>query len=228
MTTERVGDGTEQVPASSEQEPKESPSTTETPPSTEATFTLEEHNSALSEALTKSREEADKVLTDAVKEAKEQVQKAKDKEIGELRKEKEQESLVRQEASEIEQWGDTPEVKTFQDERRKMATERETFQQELIANQAYAAQLNEQAKATSVSEYLSQYNLEEKDKPELLKAQSPEEMKSIAANLGYERVKAERAEKPPEKIDSSLPSSTGGNWKEQTAEDKIRGGLSQK
>ena len=208
---ERVEAQEKQTPPTSEAETGKEPISQET-----------EQPTSTAGASTFTREDIDQ----AVSKAKGEVQSAKDKELAELQKQLADQDLSTLEATELEAWGDTTEVKEFQAERRKFTAEKATFQQEQVASQALASQINEQAKVMAATDFISQYNLDEGAKAELLKAQNPQEMETIAVKLGYEKVK--RDSQPPKKIDSSLPSATGQSWRDLSARKKIEYGLKQK
>ena len=198
---EQVATPAEQTPTVSGQEPVE-PISKEQEPTSEGekptpSFTQEQLDQAKAEAVTKAKGE---------------VQSAKDKEIAELMKRISETELAGVEKAELARWTEAgieeSEIKSFQEVKRKFATDKSTFEQEQVASKALAAQLNEQAKAHSAKELASQYGVDEK---ELLKAQSPEEMETIAVKLHDTKVteELEQLKKAPEKIDSSLPSATG-------------------
>ena len=224
---EQVATPAEQTSDVSKVEPKE-PISKEQIPTSEGekptpSFTQEQLDQAKAEAVTKAKGE--------VQSAKDIELKGKDTEIAELTKRISEAELAGVEKAEHARWTEAgieeSEIKLFQETKRKLATDRFTFEQEQVASKTLATQLNEQAKAHSAKELASQYGVDEK---ELLKAQSPEEMETIAVKLGFEieKAKREQLEKAPEKIDSSLPSATGTDWRDLSPTEKVQRGLTQK
>lgn len=167
-----------------------------------------------------------------IKAAEGAVQSSKDKEwqplkdrITELEQYAEDARLTAIEKRELDEFGDTKEVRDFQTERRKLADEQRAFGQERLANQTLAAQVNEQAKGVHARNLATEWGVDEK---ELLKANTPGEMESLAIRLQNVNLQAKLKDKPPEKLDSSTVSSAGVNWRELSPDDKVRRGLSQK
>jgi len=211
---ERVKGVEEQVPKSSEQEVKE-PTLTEPKPTSETgaptpTFTQENLDQAVADAV------ADAVAKGEQKAR--SIQSTSDKKIAELEKQKGEAELAGVEKAELARWTeaglDENETKAFQEGRRQLKKAEQDFQAQKTSYEGYFAKVQEIEKGQKAKSLASEYGVDEK---ELLKAQSPEEMDTIAGKLSYEKLKAEleQLRKTPEKIDSSLPSATGsGSFKQ--------------
>jgi len=119
------------------------------------------------------------------------------------------------EEREITQWGDTPEVKEFQAERRKFTEEK--FNTERLAQQVALTSKGIQAK-----EFASKYGIDEKT---LLECNSPEEMKVTALELALAKRTDVEVEKAPQTVDSGVQNIPGVDFKDMKSYDLIKWGL---
>jgi len=147
--------------------------------------------------------------------------------IAELQRQVDEAKLAALEKSELDHWGDTDEVKDFQVERRKMRTDRIAFEREKMTQEADAKVVFEEAKAIKAHKLATENGIDEKA---LLKAETPEQMEVLALKLTNEKLASEleKAQKPPRKIDSGVPSGTGRNLDEMSSRELIKLGVTQR
>lgn len=166
------------------------------------------------------------------------VQSAKDKSIGketqplrdkilELEKTMTNQTLGLQEKRELEDLGDTKEVRDWQVERRKISEATYEVTQQKEANKLFAETLSAEAKTIKAHRLSTDKDI---DLKELLKCETPEEMDSLSLKLENESLKTQLAEKdkPPQKLDSGTNSAQGVNLKDMSPVELIKLSLDQK
>lgn len=148
-----------------------------------------------------------------------ELQPLKDK-IAELEKTSQDSSWATQEAKEVEDMGDTAEVRDFQTKRREQHTLGTTLSQRETDITVKEQRLWEDAKVIGAHKLAKD---KEVDVNELLNAKTPEEMETMAVKLENQRLKEKLEEKVPEKIDSDVVT-TGVDTSPESAKGKIRAG----
>lgn len=144
-------------------------------------------------------------------------------EVGELRKKVTLASLATQEQKELESWGDTPEVRDFQGERRKFFEEKDTIVSERDKFRTIAN------KAEMATRFYAAKEIADKhpglDVDYLLRCKSPDEMQEIVKL--YENLKENLQEgvKAPQKIDSGVTQASGVNLSNMTPSELIKWGI---
>ena len=149
-------------------------------------------------------------------------QSRKDKEFQPLKDENdklkqadEDSKLKTLEEREITQWGDTPEVKELQAERRQVAKDKHDT--EVLAAKTAWTNFNLQA-----NEYASKYGI---DKASLLESESPGEMRVKALEMALEKKEGAEVEKAPQVVDSGVQSIPGVDFGKMTPKDMIKWSL---
>ncbi len=151
-----------------------------------------------------------------------ELQPLKDK-IAELEKQSKESEFARQEARELEQFGDTKEVKDFQTERRRLWTDRDTFSRERNALMQEINVTREEAKAIKAHKLSIEKGIEVS---KLLEAKTPEEMDYIALRIENEMLRETIIKnEPPVKVDSGVPTVTGIDFSKLSPREKIEEGL---
>ncbi len=169
-------------------------------------------------------------ITRRVAEAEKGWQSRKDKElqplkqrISELEKLTREKELALTEKRELEEVGDTPELRSFQSNRRRFQEEQSAFEEKRQATETLAARISEQAKVLQAIQLAKEHGVDDK---ELLKADTPEAMESLAIKLENQKLKGELAGKSKtQKVDSGVVSIAGEDWHTLPTNEKIRRGL---
>ena len=136
-------------------------------------------------------------------------------EIEKLKKSAGESKLQSLEEREITTWGDTPEVKEFQQARR-------TFEDEKFNTQKLAQQVALTSKGIQAKEFAVKYSIDEKT---LLECNSPEEMKVTALELALAKRTEAEVEKAPQTVDSGVQNIPGTDFSKMTPQELIRWGL---
>lgn len=126
-------------------------------------------------------------------------------------------ALMAQEKNELQEYGETPEVHRFQEQRRMMVAQQ--AQQVAIAPKQI-----EMAMRLKSYELAEQYGVDSKSLFEA-KPTSPEAMELLAKNMQFDKLRKGLLEttRKPQVFDTGSPSvASGAGWRNLSADDKIR------
>jgi hypothetical protein len=172
------------------------------------------------------QEDLDKLVADKEKEW----QSRKDRElselqnkVGELDKRAKLAELAVQEKRELETWGDTAEVKQFQDERRKFTEIQNSIIAEKARIETLANQTNMTARMMKAREIVSENP--GMDVHDLLKCKTPEEMTDLVGIYKKIEAKFKSNGKEGQKLDSSVPVAPGVDTSKLKGREAIAWGI---
>ena len=196
-----------------EKQPEETPSPesefvpskpTESPP---PSFSKEEHEAEISKAEAR--------VQSALMAAHQREKDELNTRLATLESEKAEREIQAREGRELEEWGDTPEIRDFQLTRRTFDANQKAFESEQL-------RVNAQAKSNLATELAQKHGV---DREELLKCGDPIEMRATAAEKEAANLRAEIAniKKLPDRVLAETPSPGSGAMPE-SAKGKIRAG----
>ena len=134
-----------------------------------------------------------------------------------LESERVEREIQARESRELEQWGDTPEVRDFQLAKRAFEEEKGIFETEALS-------INAQSKVNLAIELSQNHGV---SKEELLKCNTWQEMRKVAANMEIAKLRQEIAssKRLPDKVLAETPSATAFDIKNLTPDKTLEYGF---